>query len=62
MNKRVNIPEKEKAFVLQGGGSLGAYGAGVYSGLYESLSKMDIEEGNKENRFLISLQVLQSVQ
>jgi NTE family protein len=47
MNKRANIPEKEKAFVLQGGGSLGAYGAGVYSGLYESLSKMDIEEGNK---------------
>jgi hypothetical protein len=27
--------------------SLGAYGAGVYSRLYESLSKMDIEEGNK---------------
>ena len=47
MNKRVNIPEQERAFVLQGGGSLGAYGAGVYSGLYESLSKMDIEEGNK---------------
>jgi NTE family protein len=47
MNKKVNIPEKERALVLQGGGSLGAYGAGVYSGLYESLSKMDIEEGNK---------------
>ena len=47
MNKRVNIPERERAIVLQGGGSLGAYGAGVYNGLYESLSKMDIEEGNK---------------
>jgi predicted acylesterase/phospholipase RssA len=47
MNERTNIPEKERALVLQGGGSLGAYGAGVYSGLYESLSKMDIEEGNK---------------
>ena len=47
MNKRVDIPEKERALVLQGGGSLGAYGAGVYSALYESLSKMDTEEGNK---------------
>ncbi|MDQ3839067.1 MAG: patatin-like phospholipase family protein [Thermoproteota archaeon] len=47
MKKRTGIPEKERALVLQGGGSLGAYGAGVYSALYESLSKMDIEEGNK---------------
>ena len=45
MNKRVGIPEKERALVLQGGGSLGAYGAGAYSALYESLSKMDIEKG-----------------
>jgi NTE family protein len=47
MKKRVNIPDKERAIVLQGGGSLGAYGAGVYSGLFESLSKMDAKEGNK---------------
>ena len=47
MKKGVNIPDKERAIVLQGGGSLGAYGAGVYSGLYESLSKMDAQEGNK---------------
>jgi predicted acylesterase/phospholipase RssA len=47
MNKRVDIPEKERALVLQGGGSLGAYSAGVYSALYESLSRMDAEEGNK---------------
>jgi NTE family protein len=47
MNKRIDIPEKERALVLQGGGSLGAYGAGVYNGLYDSLSKMDSEEGNK---------------
>jgi NTE family protein len=45
MNKRVGIPEKERALVLQGGGSLGAYGAGAYSALYESLSKMDTEKG-----------------
>jgi NTE family protein len=48
MNKSIEIPEKERALVLQGGGSLGAYGAGVYNGLYDSLSKMDSEEGNKE--------------
>jgi NTE family protein len=47
MKKRTGIPEKERALVLQGGGSLGAYGTGVYSALYESLSKMDIEEGDK---------------
>jgi predicted acylesterase/phospholipase RssA len=47
MNKTMDIPEKERALVLQGGGSLGAYGAGVYSGLYQSLSKMDTEQGNK---------------
>jgi NTE family protein len=47
MNKTTDIPEKERALVLQGGGSLGAYGAGVYRGFYESLSKMDAKEGNK---------------
>ena len=47
MNKRMDIPEKERALVLQGGGSLGAYSAGVYRGFYESLSRMDSDEGNK---------------
>jgi NTE family protein len=47
MNKKSDIPEKERALVLQGGGSLGAYGAGAYSALYESISKMDTKNGNK---------------
>jgi predicted acylesterase/phospholipase RssA len=47
MNKRIDIPEKERALVHQGGGSLGAYSAGVYRGFYESLSRMDADEGNK---------------
>ena len=47
MKRSVEIPEKERALVLQGGGSLGAYGAGVYRGFYESLSRIDAEEGNK---------------
>lgn len=47
MAEKLNIPEKERALVLQGGGSLGAYEAGAYKALYESLSKKDIEEGKK---------------
>jgi NTE family protein len=47
MNARSGIPEKERAIVLQGGGSLGAYEAGAYRALYESLSKKDANEGRK---------------
>ena len=45
MNKRLDIP-KERALVLQGGGSLGAYGAGAYRALYESISEMDKRNGD----------------
>ena len=37
-NKNYTIPTKERALVLQGGGSLGAYEAGAYRGIYEFLS------------------------
>ena len=47
MNNKIDIPEKERALVLQGGGSLGAYGAGAYGALYESISEMDTKKGNK---------------
>ena len=43
----MEIPEKERAIVLQGGGSLGAYEAGAYKALYERLSEKDTEEGKK---------------
>jgi predicted acylesterase/phospholipase RssA len=42
-----DIPKKERALVLQGGGSLGAYEAGAYKALYEALSKKDKEEGKE---------------
>ena len=42
-----NIPASERALVLQGGGSLGAYEAGAYKALYEWLSKKDKEEGKE---------------
>jgi predicted acylesterase/phospholipase RssA len=44
-----NIPTKERALVLQGGGSLGAYGAGAYKALYELLSKKDAKEGKEKS-------------
>ena len=43
----MSIPEKERALVLQGGGSLGAYGAGAYRAIYEFLSNKDVEQGKK---------------
>jgi NTE family protein len=42
-----NVPAKERALVLQGGGSLGAYEAGAYKALYEWLSKEDKTEGKE---------------
>lgn len=44
-----NIPVKERALVLQGGGSLGAYEAGAYKALYEWLSAKDEKEGKKQS-------------
>jgi hypothetical protein len=44
-----NIPAKERALVLQGGESLGAYEAGAYKALYEWLSEKDKKEGRKKS-------------
>jgi NTE family protein len=44
-----NIPKKERALVLQGGGSLGAYEAGAYKRLYEWLSAKDKREGKEQS-------------
>jgi NTE family protein len=44
-----SIPKKERALVLQGGGSLGAYEAGVYEALYGWLSKKDKEEKKQKS-------------
>ena len=48
-NRTDTIPIKQRALVLQGGGSLGAYEAGAYKGIYECLSKWDKDHG-KEKR------------
>jgi NTE family protein len=45
--KTADIPTKERALVLQGGGALGAYEAGAYKALYEFISEKDEREGSK---------------
>ena len=44
-----DTPEKDRALVLQGGGSLGAYEAGAYKALYNWLVEKDKEEGKKKS-------------
>ena len=39
MSIKNDIPQKQRALVLQGGGALGAYEAGAFSVLYDSLSR-----------------------
>jgi NTE family protein len=48
-SESTDIPIKERALVLQGGGSLGAYEAGAYKALYEWLSAKDEKEGKKQS-------------
>jgi NTE family protein len=44
--------DNQRALVLQGGGSLGAYEAGAYQALYEKVTKADKEKGEKDKPFL----------
>ena len=46
------VPDGQRALVLQGGGSLGAYEAGAYQALYERISKTDREKGENNKPFL----------
>jgi len=46
------IPDCQRALVLQGGGSLGTYGAGAYRAIYEKITKMDKEKGETGRQFL----------
>jgi NTE family protein len=43
------IPKRQRALVFQGGGSLGAYEAGVYQALYEKITKIDKENETKDS-------------
>ena len=43
-----HIPEKQRAFVFAGGGSLGAYEAGAYKSIYEFIKKRDEAQGIRD--------------
>lgn len=43
-----HVPDFQRVLVLQGGGSLGAYEAGAYQAIYETLTKQDKERGFKD--------------
>jgi predicted acylesterase/phospholipase RssA len=44
-----SVQGTQRTLVLQGGGSLGAYEAGVYQALYERLTKQDREKQVEDN-------------
>ena len=46
------VPDGQRALVLQGGGSLGAYEAGAYQAIYERITKTDREKGENNKPFL----------
>jgi predicted acylesterase/phospholipase RssA len=48
MTNRNPVPEKQRAFVFAGGGSLGAYEAGTYNAIYEFIKKRDEALGIRE--------------
>jgi predicted acylesterase/phospholipase RssA len=39
MAKEIQIPKKQRALVLQGGGALGAYEAGAFRAIYDHFTK-----------------------
>jgi hypothetical protein len=55
MSEKNDIPQKQRALVLQGGGALGAYEAIVLEVLCKKLSEDDKESNNPENRLLFDI-------
>lgn len=51
-NMQQNVPNFQRVLILQGGGSLGAYEAGVYQAFYENVTKQDKERGFKDKPLL----------
>ena len=43
-----SIPKVQRALVLQGGGALGAYQAGVFKALYEKIKRIQSDDNNSE--------------
>ena len=51
MSKKNDEIRPQRALVLQGGGALGAYEAGVFKVLCEHLTKQDEEKGDVIRKF-----------
>ena len=51
MSNKIQIPKEQRALILQGGGSLGAYEAGAFRAIYEHF----IEEDNKVDGSLFDI-------
>ena len=52
-NNNKEIPKVQRALIMQGGGSLGAYEAGVFRTLYKKIS--DIDKSKNKNRLLFDI-------
>ena len=44
-----SIPKVQRALVLQGGGALGAYQAGVFKGLYEKIKRIQSNDDSEKD-------------
>lgn len=42
-----DVPSKQRVLILQGGGSLGAYEAGIFKALHEKIPEEDKRKGEK---------------
>ena len=47
LNKQ-SVPQVQRALVLQGGGALGAYQAGVFKSLYEKIKGSPVDSNEKD--------------
>jgi predicted acylesterase/phospholipase RssA len=55
MSSKSNIPKKQRALVLQGGGALGAFEAGAIKGLCRNLMGEDKENGRGDSSLLFDV-------
>ena len=44
-----SIPKVQRAVVLQGGGALGAYQAGIFKGLYEKIKRIQSNDDSEKD-------------
>ncbi len=50
-----DVPKEQRTLVLQDGGALGAYEAGVLKSLYEKISEKDKKDGREGGPYLTLL-------